>query len=409
LSRDGFERVFDLQAGEEALVGRSLDAKLFLLHPTVSRNHCKIRATRSGFEVVDLGSRNECSVNGRRVAQRAILTEGAVLKVGNLAFCVARLDAPEARCSSCGARVADADLAVTADQLVVCPACLPKFEDGESRQLRDALAKEGMTVLAELSKVPPTFRVDRRGKQLVVQAISVPGADLDGVSALRDEVRALAWLEHEAVTTVVDVLESGELLLLCSKEPRGESLLTRVERDGPIPTSNGIAIAARIVDAVAYANASGVVHRDIVPANVFVEGASRSSLANFAIARDFSRLSSLTRSFHAAEDTERLIFLAPELVAGGAAIDVRADVFGVGAILLFALTGRSPWGLGTSIAAHIAKLVQTGGSPRLDLEGVPREVASVLSRLMAPAPAARVADAAEAKRLIDGLAKLAPP
>src|SRR5207302_9221231 len=82
------ERYLELAPGEQALVGRSLEAKVFLNDPSSSRKHCTLRATMTGVEVEDLASRNACFVDQKRVVHRAMLTQGGTLQVGKLTFSV---------------------------------------------------------------------------------------------------------------------------------------------------------------------------------------------------------------------------------------------------------------------------------------------------------------------------------
>lgn len=88
LSFRGRERYFELAPGDEALIGRSLDARFFLNHPSVSRRHCTLRGAQSGVDVEDHGSKNATLVNGWRIDARARLTDGCVLQVGSLELAV---------------------------------------------------------------------------------------------------------------------------------------------------------------------------------------------------------------------------------------------------------------------------------------------------------------------------------
>ena len=76
LTHQDRDRAFDLEEGQEALVGRSLEAQLFLCAPSVSRKHCVLRATAVGLELTDVSSRKDCVVNGKRVVGPVLADRG---------------------------------------------------------------------------------------------------------------------------------------------------------------------------------------------------------------------------------------------------------------------------------------------------------------------------------------------
>jgi S-DNA-T family DNA segregation ATPase FtsK/SpoIIIE len=87
------ERYLEITPGEGALIGRSLDARVFLNDASISRRHCTLRATATGIEVEDHASRNACFVDKQRVVGRAMLTDGGSLQVGKITFSVELLPA----------------------------------------------------------------------------------------------------------------------------------------------------------------------------------------------------------------------------------------------------------------------------------------------------------------------------
>ena len=88
LSLQDRSRFFDLEEGQEALIGRSLDAGFFLNAPSISRQHCVLKATPAGLVVEDLSSRRECFVNGQRAEGPTPLEDGSLLEIGGLGFTV---------------------------------------------------------------------------------------------------------------------------------------------------------------------------------------------------------------------------------------------------------------------------------------------------------------------------------
>ena len=118
----------------------------------------------------------------------------------------------------------------------------------------------------------------------------------------------------------------------------GESLNDRLIRDGTLPLDQAIRLGLEIVDALGYAHRADVVHRDVKPANIMVEG-DHFILADFGIAAVAPTPSLLTAhgSF-----IGTLEYMAPEQMLGGP-IDGRADLFALASVLYEALAGRLPF------------------------------------------------------------------
>ncbi len=121
----------------------------------------------------------------------------------------------------------------------------------------------------------------------------------------------------------------------------GEDLSSYVKRTGPLPPGQAIAIGLQICDSLGEAHERGLVHRDVKPANVFlVRSAERVQVKvlDFGLANYAERLSSSERSTHRPAGTPA--FMPPEAFLGGT-IDARSDVYGLGCLLYYVLSGRN--------------------------------------------------------------------
>ena len=133
------------------------------------------------------------------------------------------------------------------------------------------------------------------------------------------------------------VAESGERYI-AMEWLDGEDLATRLERK-PVTVAETVALARRAAEALAYAHARGIVHRDVKPENLFLPALAieRLKVLDFGIAR-------LTRGGAQADAHRSVIgtpgYMAPELVRGERDITPRADVFSLGCVLFQCLTGR---------------------------------------------------------------------
>jgi serine/threonine protein kinase len=392
LSHGSRERYVQLAPGEDYLIGRQIDARFFLNDPSVSRKHCYLRATSTGVELEDLVSRNATLLNGQRVLTRMLLTEGSVLQIGRLAFSVRLLDAaPTVPCAgSCETSFRAEFLTGAPDGRLLCEECLSKFIPDQEAAIRAAVVGQGFSIKKSLGGAPTTFEVEREGggQRFTVKAFDVRNVEPSRVEQLAKEVGVLAGLEHAAITAVFDLIDVEKTLLLVLVPERGTALDDFVKEQGPLGAGNALAIATGLAEALAYVSSNGVVHGELTPANVLVgEGRPETlgaRITNFPATRD---LAELTRSFSAGAGVDRLVFFAPEVIARSA-LSVEADVYGLGAVLLFAATGRTPCGPGVTASEHVRRIAQGESRPAV-LDGVPPALVPLLERLLAENPGAR--------------------
>src|SRR5512140_2213964 len=182
------------------------------------------------------------------------------------------------------------------------------------------------------------------GRRLALKVVDV---SLDGeapAEALLEEARVLARLEHPGLVPVHDAgrLADGRTFY-AMKLVRGESLSAAAARCPALPER--LRLFLRVCEPVAFANAAGVVHRDLKPSNVMVGPFGEVLVLDWGLAR-----AAATAGSGDASGTPG--FMAPEQAAGGS-VDVRADVYGLGA-LLGALSGVPP---GSAVPKALAAIV----------------------------------------------------
>ncbi|MCW2797677.1 serine/threonine-protein kinase [Nocardioides sp.] len=193
------------------------------------------------------------------------------------------------------------------------------------------------------------------------------------------EARTLAGLSHSGLVMVLDAGISAERPFLVMELVVGPTLSEALAA-GPMDSEQVGAIGTQIADALAYAHAQGVVHRDVKPGNVLLDVAGRVKLADFGIARLIGDTVRHTRTGHAIGTAA---YLAPEQVTGG---DVRgaADVYSLGLVLLEALTGERAYP-GPPTEAALARLSRAPDVP----ESLPGAWRSLLTAMTALAPSDR--------------------
>ena len=172
------------------------------------------------------------------------------------------------------------------------------------------------------------------------------------------EARAAAGLAHPAIVEIYDVDDTGESPALVMELVDGESLATRIAREGPLPPPEAAAIAADIAEALFHAHQRGVIHRDVKPGNVLLSADGRTRLVDFGIAHSLAVASE--RLTMAGTVIGSLHSMAPEQLVGGP-ITPRTDLYGLGAVLHESLTGRPPYAESSPVA--LAEAQRAGPPP----------------------------------------------
>lgn len=206
-------------------------------------------------------------------------------------------------------------------------------------------------------------------------------ADAGSRARLAAEARSAARLSHPVIVDMYDVDATGDAPALIMELVDGQSLAARIERDGPLDERAAAAVAADLGDALYHAHGQGVIHRDVKPGNVLISTDGRTRLVDFGIAHSLAEATERLTATGTVIGTLRS--MAPEQLAGGA-ISPRTDLYGLGAVLHEALTGRPPYGSGSPLA--LAK-EQRAGPPALD--GIDPALAGVVAACLAYEPTAR--------------------
>ena len=205
------------------------------------------------------------------------------------------------------------------------------------------------------------------------------------------EARTAARLSHPHIVPIHTVEEHPSAVFFVMAFVDGETLAGRVARAGPLSGAEAIRIMQEVAWALAHAHASGVVHRDVKPDNILIErGSGRVLVTDFGIARMGERAD--TSGEGRVVGTPR--YMSPEQAAGDS-LDGRSDLYSLGAVAFFAVTGCAPHEGETSVAI-MAKVV-TAPSPcvadmRQDLPGA---LSAAIDRCLAKHPGQRFASAEE--------------
>ena len=208
------------------------------------------------------------------------------------------------------------------------------------------------------------------------------------------ESRIAASIDHPNVIPIYYTGEEGDVAFIAMRYVAGDDLRTLVRREGRVLPERAARIVAQVGAALDAAHAAGLVHRDVKPANVLLGPDDHAYLTDFGLTKHVLSDPGVTRSGHW---VGTLDFVAPEQIRGERN-DARADVYGLGCVLHYALTGRAPFDRETDEAKLWAHLSEPPPHPSDAAPGVPAAMDQVVARALAKAPDQRFPSAGDLGR-----------
>ncbi|MDF1502835.1 serine/threonine-protein kinase [Roseisolibacter sp. H3M3-2] len=251
---------------------------------------------------------------------------------------------------------------------------------------------------------------DRRLKRHV--AIKLLPPELAYRSEIRSrflrEAETAAQLSHPHIVPIYSVDEVDGLVYFVMACVDGDNLGKRIHDRGPLPVSDVRRILAEVADALAYAHARGVVHRDIKPDNILLDtDEDRALVTDFGIARAIIEGSDarLTATGMAIGTPA---FMSPEQSAGDREIDGRSDLYSLGVVAYQMLAGELPFQATSTPAMLVKHLSERPVPVNQRRPDCPPDLNTIVMRLLEKEPAQRFSGAAELEAVLRGSAPIAP-
>jgi hypothetical protein len=207
------------------------------------------------------------------------------------------------------------------------------------------------------------------------------------------EAEIVCRIEHPHVIRIHDVVATEELMFLVMELHPGGDLADRLARRGPLAPADVRRLAVQLCGALEAAHRAGVVHRDIKPQNVLVGSdpdALDVRLCDFGLARVADSAGLTTRSTVLGTPE----YMAPEVIVDGYA-DPRSDIYGLGALLFEAATGRLPFRADTPFQLMRRHVDEAPPRARDVAPGLPPAIDAAIARALSKEPLDRFATAAE--------------
>jgi tRNA A-37 threonylcarbamoyl transferase component Bud32 len=243
----------------------------------------------------------------------------------------------------------------------------------------------GEVYLAEhqLLKRPCAIKLIRAGKT----------DDPRSLARFEREVQSIAALSHWNTIEIFDYgrTDAGTFYYVMEYLP-GMSVGELIDRHGPQPPERVVYLLEQICDALREAHAAGLVHRDVKPGNIF--SAQRGGVYDVAKLLDFGlvKTDASSDSLHLTQDgtiTGSPLYMSPEQATGDAEPDARSDLYSVGCVAYYMLTGHAPFEADKPLKVLMAHANQTVTPPSQLRPEVPADVEEVVLRCLAKLPAQR--------------------
>jgi serine/threonine protein kinase len=204
------------------------------------------------------------------------------------------------------------------------------------------------------------------------------------------DAERLCQLEHRNLSHIYDVNQDGERYYVVMEHIEGQDLRRRVEQQGPLAAAEALGWIRQAAAGLAHAHQRQVFHGDLKPANLVIDAAGNLKITDIGQARLVAAPPTSADETSEAAALASAIYRAPELRAGSQTVDARSDVYSLGAVLCFLLSGK-------------AEPDATSARQTLEAKGQAAELIAVTTRMMADDPAARFASMEEVSPALGGL------
>jgi len=219
-----------------------------------------------------------------------------------------------------------------------------------------------------------------------------------GEDRFKREIRVASRLEHPNILQVLDSGQVDDLLWFTMPCVQGETLGDLLLTESSLPLPRALAITRAVGAALATAHEEGVVHRDIKPDNILLEG-DRVMVADFGVARAVSEMHDKLTATGMVVGTP--VYMSPEQAAGEKDIDGRADQYALASVLYEMIAGEPPF-RGATPTATLMRRFAGPPQPLRPIFDIPEAVEQTIFRALEKEPAARYATILEFLDALEG-------
>jgi len=236
------------------------------------------------------------------------------------------------------------------------------------------------------------------GRDVALKVLNPEMAKTVGEDRFKREIRVASRLEHPNILRVLDSGQVDDLLWFTMPYVQGEDLGDLLLNESSLPLPRALAITRAVGAALDYAHAQGVVHRDIKPDNILLEG-DTVMVADFGVARAVSEMHEKLTATGMVVGTP--VYMSPEQAGGEKEIDGRSDQYALASVLYEMIAGEPPFRGPTPTATLMRRF---GGPPQAlrPIFDIPEAVERAIFRALEKEPAARYATVSEFLDALEG-------
>ncbi|MGH7144566.1 MAG: protein kinase domain-containing protein [Planctomycetota bacterium] len=349
----------------ELTIGRSASNGLPLTQEdNASRNHAKIVVKNQKATLVDLDSSNGTRINGMKIKEKE-LVHGDTIVIGK-------------------------------SQLI--------FQEDE-KDNREGTVIAGYKLTHKLGEggMGTVFRATQLSMDRSV-ALKILKKELcdsrEFVKGFLREARLAGQLNHAGIIQVHEVSQYNGVIYFSMEFVEGKTAQELIEKEGKVPLGQALDIVIAVADALAYADSKGIIHRDIKPANIIVTKNNEYKLADLGLAGGNRAIGKESKRSARVMGTPN--YIAPEQ-SENKELDIRADIYALGATFFHLLTGHPPFQGANALAIITMHHTEPRPLVRKEVPSVPKSVEAVIERMMAVDKKDRPANA---KDLLDELKEI---
>jgi hypothetical protein len=389
-------RTFPLVPATPLLVGRSKDTETRLTDPHVSRVHCQVEFDGGQAVVLDKGSAAGTFVNGKKITQQ-LLKPGDVIRVGETQL---RLE---------GDKLAEAS---TLNQPLGPAAAEPPAADRLTELVGKSLGRYDVGQIVAKGHAGIVFGArDTKEDRVVALKVLWPefARNEDEMQRFIRAMKTMMPLRHPNLVTIFNAGKTGPYCWIAMEFVQGESLTEVIQRIGTanmLDWRHALRVAVHIGRALEFAHGQHIIHRDITPRNILIQGVDKlAKLGDVMLAKalEGTLAEQITRPGELVGD---LRYMSPERTRGNPdEIDGRSDVWSLGATLYHMLAGRPPFE-GDSLVETITKIRQAPPQPPTKYQlAIPALFEGAVLRMLVKRPEERYQTAGEMLKDLERVAK----
>lgn len=241
------------------------------------------------------------------------------------------------------------------------------------------------------------------GRKVVIKVLPPELAAGVNHERFRREIQVAAQLQHPHIVPLLSAGEKGAIIWYTMPYIHGQSLRERLAGGQPMPVKDVIRILHEVAEALEYAHGMGVIHRDIKPGNVLMQG-QHALVTDFGVSKAISAAMPASGYTSAGMAIGTPAYMAPEQIAADPAADHRMDLYALGLLGYELLTGKAPFKEASPQQTMAAQLTRDPEPVERSRPDVPLALRNLIGHLLQKVPSDRPASATEVVAALDAMA-----